>query len=33
MDIFRDLLYFPTISKIIGAFIQAAVSKPAPSEL
>ena len=30
MDIYRDLVYFPTITKIIGAFIRGAVTKPDP---
>ena len=32
-DIYRDLIYFPYVTRIIGAFIKGAVSKPPPEEL
>ena len=33
MDIYRDIIYFPTITRIIGAFIHGAVAKPHPQQI
>lgn len=33
LDIFRDLVYFPYITKIIGFFLSIATLKPNPEEL
>lgn len=32
-DIYRDLVYYPMITKIVGAFVKGAISKPHPDEL
>jgi len=32
-DIYRDLVYYPMITKIVGAFVKGAVSKPHPDQL
>jgi hypothetical protein len=33
LDIYRDLIYFPRITKIIGAFLKGAISKPPPEKI
>jgi len=33
LDIFRDLVYFPYITKIVGFFLSIAVLKPSPEML
>lgn len=32
-DIYRDLVYYPIITKVIGAFVKGAVTKPHPEQL
>lgn len=32
-DIYRDLIYFPKVAKIVGAFVKGAISKPHPDQL
>ena len=29
-DVYRDLVYYPKVTKIIGAFVKGAVAKPPP---
>ena len=33
LDVYRDLVYFPKVTKIIGAFVRGAISKPHPDKL
>lgn len=33
LDIFRDIVYFPYITKIIGAYLHVAATKPHPDDL
>lgn len=33
MDIYRDLIYFPKVTKIIGAFLRGAITKPHPEQI
>ena len=33
MDIFRDLVYFPYITKVIGTFFRIAIKKPDPTQI
>lgn len=33
LDIFRDLVYFPYITRIIGTFLQIATMKPHPEQV
>ena len=30
LDVYRDVVYFPLVTKVIGAFIKGAVQKPPP---
>lgn len=33
LDIFRDLVYFPYVTKVIGAYLRIAATKPHPEQL
>lgn len=33
LDIFRDMVYFPYVTKIIGVFLRIAAAKPDPQEV
>ncbi len=33
LDVFRDLVYFPYVTKILGAYIKIAAAKPNPEQV
>lgn len=33
LDVFRDLVYFPYVTKVLGAYIHIAAAKPSPEQV